>query len=356
VRHPWIAVHGFTMRIAACAVLTFCASQIAMASGCEGAESALAAVSRDLGRNAADAAEHSLAPIEASHPDCAEILLDRARIHALRAENSQAENGFDRYTDLSPEDPNGYGYLALFLLDQEEYRRADTVSSLGLAKDANNPAVLAARGRILSMKGQSDQGRELLEKACQLDSENADAQYQIGLLYDQAKRKADAVPHFERAAALDPHDATAWDYLALDLEAIGNVDRLDEIYRKGLDGNAAGPHHDAFLDYNYGRFLMKRGDLENSKVHLDRAVAEVSQVRAVWYERARLNLRMKNYQQARTDAETATNTADPDAVIIDLQLYTLLEQIYRRLGETALADKYAELCRQTPPPVPKEYR
>ena len=145
MRHPWIAAHGLTMRIAACLVLALCAAPIAMAGGCEGAESALAAVSGDLGRNAADAAEHLLTPIEASHPDCAEILLDRARIHALRAENTQAENGFDRYTDLAPEDPNGYGYLALFLLDQEEYTRADTVSSLGFAKDANNPAVLAAR-------------------------------------------------------------------------------------------------------------------------------------------------------------------------------------------------------------------
>jgi hypothetical protein len=37
-------------------------------------------------------------------------------------------------------------------------------------------------------------------------------------------------------------------------------------------------------------------------------------------------------------------------IIIDLQVYTLLEQIYCRLGETTLADKYAQLSRNTPPP------
>ncbi len=44
---------------------------------------------------------------------------------------------------------------------------------------------------------------------------------------------------------------------------------------------------------------------------MDRAVELAPQVRAVWYERAKLNLRMKNYQQARTDAEKAASCADP---------------------------------------------
>ena len=39
--------------------------------------------------------------------------------------------------------------------------------------------------------------------------------------------------------------------------------------------------------------------------------------------------------------------------ILDLQVYTLLEQIYRRLGEKELADKYANLTRQTLPPTRK---
>jgi tetratricopeptide (TPR) repeat protein len=81
----------------------------------------------------------------------------------------------------------------------------------------------------------------------------------------------------------------------------------------------------------------------------------VPQMRATWYERAELDLRLKDYQRARTDAEKAAAIADPNGIIIDLQIYALLEQVYRRLGEAELAAKYAELGRQTPPPVRGEH-
>ena len=79
-------------------------------------------------------------------------------------------------------------------------------------------------------------------------------------------------------------------------------------------------------------------------------------MRAAWHERAKLKLRMKNYQQARTDAEKIASIEDPAHVMIDLQLYPLLEQVYARLGETKLAKKYADLIRGTPPPVRGEHR
>jgi tetratricopeptide (TPR) repeat protein len=117
----------------------------------------------------------------------------------------------------------------------------------------------------------------------------------------------------------------------------------------------AGRYHDAFLDYNYGRFLAKRNDLNGSKHHLDRAVELTPQVRAVWYERAKLDMRMQNYQQARSDAERAAACTQQGGVI-DLQMYSLLGQVYARLGDTTLAKKYMDLTRETPPPVRGEQR
>jgi hypothetical protein len=76
-------------------------------------------------------------------------------------------------------------------------------------------------------------------------------------------------------------------------------------------------------------------------------------VRAVWYERARVDMSLKDYPNARKDAEKAVSLPDPDGVILDLQMYTLLEEIYRRLGEKELANRYADLSRQTPGPVPQ---
>jgi tetratricopeptide (TPR) repeat protein len=122
-----------------------------------------------------------------------------------------------------------------------------------------------------------------------------------------------------------------------------------------LQANQPGRYHDTFLDYNYGRFLAKRNDLAASKRYLDRAVESIPQIRAVWYERARLNMRMQNYEQARSDAEKAAACTQQGG-IIDLQIYSLLSQVYARLGDAALAKKYADLTRDTPPPVRGEQR
>jgi tetratricopeptide (TPR) repeat protein len=241
--------------------------------------------------------------------------------------------------------------LARLLIEAGDYARADAMSATAIEKGPRDAAALAVRGQMLAMKGDKQGGVELLSQACNLDPEDAEAQFQLGSIYDRAKLPADAVKHFKEAAILDPADARVWDYLALNLEPLGDIQGAAEAYKKALQVNHEGAHFDAFVDYNYGRFLMKEGDLTASRAHLDRAVELVPDMRATWYERARLDLRQKDYQGARKDAETAAKLADPDGIIINLQIYAILEQIYRRLGETTLADKYAELGRETPPPV-----
>ena len=136
---------------------------------------------------------------------------------------------------------------------------------------------------------------------------------------------------------------------------MGDLDGAEKAYDKGLQVNQSGKYYDAFLDYNYGRFLAKRNELAASKRHLDRAVELTPQIRAVWYERARLEVRTQNFEQARTDAEKAAACTEQGG-ILDLQIYSLLSQIYARLGDTALAKKYMDLTRETPPPVRTESR
>jgi hypothetical protein len=75
----------------------------------------------------------------------------------------------------------------------------------------------------------------------------------------------------------------------------------------------------------------------------------------VWYERAKLDMRMQNYELARADGEKAAACTQSGG-IIDLQIYSLLSQVYTRLGEKELAKKYTDLTRETPPPVRGENR
>jgi tetratricopeptide (TPR) repeat protein len=328
---------------------------VAFADSCARADPQLSQIAQQLAHSAAGAAEQIVQQIPQSESECPGVLLAKARIAAAKGDSEKAAGMFTHYLEVAADDPQGYAYFARLLIEQGEYPRADAISETAIAKGPRDPAALAVRGQILAMKGDRQKGVELLTEACNLAPEDAQAHFQLGVIYDRAKLRQDAAAQFKKAVALDPSDARTWDYLALNLEPLGDIAGASEAYKKGLEVNREGPQFDAFLDYNYGRFLMKQGDLNASKVHLDRAVKLVPDMRATWYERARLDLRLQDYQLARKDAEMAASIADPQGAIIDLQIYTILEQIYRRLGETELANKYAELERQTLPPIRGEH-
>jgi tetratricopeptide (TPR) repeat protein len=332
-----------------------CFNWPAFAGPCSGAEAQLAQVSKALTLNAVDTAENTLRVLSASYPDCAEIVLHQARLAQAKGSDNQAAELFYRYTDTDPNDSRGLAYFGRFFLEQRDYMRADALSAAAVDKNPDDPAALSLRGEVLTMKGEPSEGQALLEKAIKLDPDDPETQFQLGTIYDKAKAAPRAVEHFRKATSLNPRDARAWDYLALNLEPLGDLEGTDQAYRKGLGVNQPGRYHDAFLDYNYGRFLAKRNDLAASKQHLDRAVQSVPEIRAVWYERARIDMRMQNYEQARSDGEKAAACTQQGGVI-DLQIYSLLSQIYTRLGEAGLAKKYMDLTRETPPPVRGEQR
>ena len=322
---------------------------------CSGAESQLAQVSKQLTLSALDGVKPALDALSRAYPECPEVLLQQARLAQAEENPNTAADLYYRYTDGDPNNAKGLAYFGRFFLEQRDYMRADALSAAAMEKNAEDPVVLALRGQILLMKGQQSEGQSLLEKAVQLDAEDPEAQFQLGAIYDKAKSAPKAVERFRTVVKLNPRDARSWDYLALNLEPLGDLDGADQAYRKALEVNQPGRHHDAFIDYNYGRFLAKRNDLVASKQHLDRAVELVPQVRAVWYERARLDIRMRDFQQARLDGEKAA-ACTQDGGIIDLQIYSLLSQIYTRLGDKASAKKYMDLTRETPPPVRGESR
>jgi protein O-GlcNAc transferase len=175
-----------------------------------------------------------------------------------------------------------------------DYVRADDLSDRALSLDGEYPDALVLKGQILVMKGQITAARELLEKACKVAPDNAEAHFQLAVFFDSRKLHHEAVQHFERAITLRPEDPRAYDYLALNLESLGEAAKAGAAYRKGLAVNK-GPFFDYFVDYNYGRFLLKQNRLEESKVYLDRSLRLAPETRAVYYEHGKLNLLLHRY-------------------------------------------------------------
>ena len=85
--------------------------------------------------------------------------------------------------------------------------------------------------------------------------------FELGMLFDRFQQPGKAAEQFEKAVQLSPGNPRAYDYLALSLEPLGKFERAEWAYKRALEVNR-GPLFDAFLDYNYGRFLMKLNRLQ----------------------------------------------------------------------------------------------
>lgn len=283
---------------------------------CAGAQPQLREVATALGAGNLQAAEQILEPLRKAYAKCPRVEVALGRLH----------------------------------LGKGEYVRANALSELALLDGPDDSETLLLRGEMLAMQGQSAQAQELIERACKSDPNNADAHFQLGIILDGRRRNPAAVAEFEKLLKLRPDDPQAYDYLALNLEQLGEIGKAEATYKMGLAVNA-GPRFDSFLDYNYGRLLMKLDRLAESKLHLDRALELAPQVRAVHYEHAKLNVRMGKLDAARLDGQRALSLPDPNGAILDLQVYSLLATVYTRLGQEALARKYINLAQSASVPI-----
>jgi Tfp pilus assembly protein PilF len=199
--------------------------------------------------------------------------LGLARLRAARGDAAEAERLFERATSLVPDDALSHAQFARYWLARGQVARADYESSLALSLDRDCPDALVASAQISSLRGRPQEAYQALEKAVHLSPSSGEAQYQLGVLLFRRNLHAEAVRPLGKAAALRPTDARAFDYLGLALEALGEAEQADEAYQRALRVNDEGPFFDSLLDYNYGRFLLKERRLEESRSHLDRALA-----------------------------------------------------------------------------------
>jgi tetratricopeptide (TPR) repeat protein len=316
------------------------------AGPCTGLEAVLSSAAAALDKGQWADAERLLQPLSVSHGGCSGVLVGLARLRAAQNDPAEAERLFSRATTLAPDDALAHALFAQYALSRGQHARADYQSSLALALNPDCSEALVVQGQILRRKSRGLEARQALEKAVRLSPGDAEARFQLGIFYFRAKLHPEAAREFEGAVALRPLDARTHDYLALCLEALGQAEAAEVAYLGAQKVNE-GPFFDSFLDYNYGRFLLKQNRLEESRLHLDRAVALLPGGRGPRYERAKLSLALKDYASARKDAELAQSLRDPGGLVLDLQVYYLLSAVYARLGESELARKYAELSRTT---------
>ena len=330
-------------------------------ASCIGAQSRLAATAQALSQGELAQAQRIVEEMQRRFPECSEVLLGLGRLREAHGDVYAAQSLFSRYILREPKKSKGYCSLARILFSQGEYERASALAEQALLCDPKDLEALAMRGRTLAATGETGKAQEFLEKACNLAPKDAEAHYQLGRLYRQTERPKEAAREFASVILLNPQNPRAYANLGLSFEELGENEKAEEAYKKGLQVNQ-GLLSEPSLDLIYGRLLLKQNRFQESQTHLDRATQKQPESRVVYYERAKLDLQLRNYLQARNDAEHALTLPDSTGDVLDNQLFYLLVTIYERLGDTEHAREYSDLCRALSAPriipstIPKDAR
>ena len=212
-------------------------------------------------------------------PQRAEIALALARAAHAGEYYGDAAIAYDEYLRLRPGDEAARRDRALVcgltdarqaegLRDLEAYVRkhpTDPLGHWGLAR--------------LTWRDHPQEALEHLNAAVRLDARLAAAYLDRGWLLNRLGRTADALPDFEKAAALDPKDFRALDQLGLTYSSLDRPADAEKVLRRAL---AMAPDNPDVL-MHLGRALMELGREEEGQQYLAKFQAlRPKKVRGPW--------------------------------------------------------------------------
>lgn len=156
------------------------------------------------------------------------------------AQTDEAIYFYQRAIELDPEFDSAYAGLAYtyaihILIGASEDRESDLQRGLDAANtaqgiDQTNPFSHFAMGRISIFSGKHDKAIAEYERAIALNPNYALAYFGLAHGLWHAGRPAEALPHYDDAIRLSPHDPIMWAILAS--KAIALV--MDEHYQEGI--------------------------------------------------------------------------------------------------------------------------
>jgi len=213
---------------------------------------------------------------------------------------------FEEARKLSPEDPAVAGYLVEANIAGKKYAAAVDTAKAALTQNPDDLRLLRLEAQALKHTGKVDQGLSLLEEALKKHGDEplayislaqgysdadrhdqavkvlqeaqtkfpADDQvaFELGAVFDKAKKFADAESTFRSVLARDPENATALNYLGYMLAERG--ERLDEsvgYLKKALELE---PDNGSFLD-SLGWAYFKSDKLDLAETNLKRAADQL---------------------------------------------------------------------------------
>ena len=255
-----------------------------------------------------------------------------------------SEELFLRAQKINPDDSAVSLWLGLLAEGRKDWAVAARYFEQVSAHE-KNVSVLTRLSYYYSMLKKNDLALACLEKVVQLEPDNAQANYLLGLanydlkkygraeknfmralelkpgfeevyfnlgiLYERWKKFPRAIEYFNKAIALNPKNATALNYLGYSYaDRNMKLDEADSLIRRALELD---PENGAFID-SLGWLLYRKGRYEESEKELERAAEKVPDP-VVWEHLGDVRMALKNAASA-WDAYLKALDLDPQSKTI----------------------------------------
>ena len=230
---------------------------------------------------------------------------------------------------------------------------ADALTSLDRIPD-DSPDYLQAlkvKAKALYLLRRDPEAEEALKQAAVRAPADAEIPYDLGRMYYQQGRHADAARSFRRAIELDPREYRAWDNLGLATEALGDFSQAQQHYLKALAlVHKDHPRYDVVYA-NFADLLIRTGDYQHAfDLAVEAAQRNPDEPRNFFLagkalaQLGKSDLSVRWFEQA-----IKLNPDYPEP-------HYLLSQAYRKLGRTEDAERALKSFQAAAARAPKERR
>jgi tetratricopeptide (TPR) repeat protein len=253
-----------------------------------------------MGIRQADKAEASLRKANAIDPKSVEVVLALAESFAMQNKHAESLSQLQRARNLAPDSTSVLRYLVIeaeaagqnkvageaarllaqqdpdnldniFLASAAMLQANDSIGALAVLKNYTAKRPTDAKGWLalgmayLIQKNYSD-ARESLVRSAQIQPNQPETEYQLGVLSDEESKQAEAIQHFERVLQIRPSHAGAWSKLGALYLQQGDLTKAESALQRSVEQDANNPD----TQYKLAMVLGKMGKPDEARQHMRR--------------------------------------------------------------------------------------
>ena len=303
------------------------------------------------------AAADLFAKAEMAAPGTTDALIQQAKSLIHLQDFSSSESALRRYIALHTDSDEAL-YLLGFVLHREN-KATESLEIYTRAAALKNPTAddLKIVGLDYVLLNDYANAIKWLEKAVELDPKNKDAWYYLGRAYYTRGLLPESRRAFLTVLDLDSHDARAENNLGLILESEAKPNEALEAYRKAIEWQEGSPHGSEQPYLNLGNLLLELDRTREAIPPLEKAV-ELGAANATCHLKlGTAYLRTNRLPEAQRELEEAERR-EPENAAIHYQLAKFYKQTHQmekakiEFQRTEDLQSRAARTRPTSPPEP----